>query len=138
MTVLYFDRHFQTIYRIDANDTPLESYEKPQPCYLTHFFEIPYGLRAVLNIHNYVILEFSFFSGLPKNSKWTSNELICELPNRTYSILIVIFKPFARFKIKCVLFDMSKNKILTVGELSLTKWIFSENPKWTFEIILDF
>ena len=35
--------------------------KKPQLCYLTHFFEIPYGLRAVLNIHNSVVLEFSFF-----------------------------------------------------------------------------
>ena len=39
--------------------------KKPQLCYLTHFFEIPYGLRAVLNIHNSVVLEFSFFLNFP-------------------------------------------------------------------------
>ena len=38
--------------------------KNPQLSYLRHFFEIPYSLRAVLNIHNSVILEFSFF--------WTS------------------------------------------------------------------
>ena len=58
-----FGRHFQTVYRIDANDTPLESYEKSAT--FTHFFEIPYGLRAVLNILNSVILEFSFFLNFP-------------------------------------------------------------------------
>ena len=28
VSVLYFGRHFQTVCRIDASDTPLESYEK--------------------------------------------------------------------------------------------------------------
>ena len=34
--------------------------KNPQLCYLRHFFEIPYDLGAVLNIHNNVVLEFSF------------------------------------------------------------------------------
>ena len=39
--------------------------KNPQLCYPTQFFEIPYGLRVVLNIHNFVVLEFSFFLNFP-------------------------------------------------------------------------
>ena len=61
MIVQYFGRHLQTVNRIDANDTPLESYEKSATLLSQAFFEIPYGLGAVLNIHNSVFLKFSLF-----------------------------------------------------------------------------
>ena len=51
-----------------------------QLCYLTYFFEISYGLRAVLNIHNSVVLKFSFFLNFPLHNTelfhitmWTSS-----------------------------------------------------------------
>ena len=79
--------------------------KKPQLCYLTQFFEIPYGLRAVLNIHNSVVLEFSFFLNFPLR--------ICELIPDTYvnfftehqmNVLRHVFDLFDFFFLTCLIF----------------------------------
>jgi hypothetical protein len=46
----YFDRHFQTVYPIDANDMALESYGLGATFLFWSFLQISYHLRAVLNI----------------------------------------------------------------------------------------
>ena len=45
----YFRDFLQTIYRIDANDTVLESYVKCATFLYRNIFLIPYGLKTNLN-----------------------------------------------------------------------------------------
>ena len=78
--------------------------KKPQLCYLTHFFIIPYGLRAVLNIHNSIVLEFSFFwtshfttLDFFRTHKWTSSR-------STRSTFSVMFFTSLIFFLTCLIF----------------------------------
>ena len=48
----YFDRHFQTVYRNDACDMPLNSYCKCATFTLLDSFQILYGFRTISNILN--------------------------------------------------------------------------------------
>ena len=62
----YFRDFLQTVCRIDANDTALESYEKCASFLYRNVFLIPYGLKTNLNTVKFDF-ERDFFKSL---SKW--------------------------------------------------------------------